>query len=210
MKALVIVDVQNDFLPGGALAVPRGDEVVPVVNLLQPHFDLVVATQDWHPEGHGSFATSHPGRKPGDVVDLGGLRQVLWPPHCVQGSRGAEFAPGLRVDRIARVFQKGIDPGVDSYSAFHDNARLRSTGLADYLRSRGVGAVYLAGLATDYCVRWSSLDARGEGFPVVVVEDACRGIDLRPGDVAAALDEMRAAGVEVKRSPEVISDLKRP
>ncbi len=197
---LILGDLQNDFLPGGALAVPRGDEVIPVANRVQPRFDLVVAIQDWHPRGHGSFASSHLGRRPGDVIDLAGLPQVLWPDHCVQGSPGAGFAPGLEMNRVEAIFRKGTDPGIDSYSAFFDNGHRRSTGLGDYLRGRGVHDVYVLGLATDYCVKFTALDARALGFRTLLVEDGCRGIDLRPGDVARALGEMRAAGVEIVRS----------
>ena len=200
MKALILVDIQNDFLPGGALAVPRGDEVVPVANRLQPGFELVVATQDWHPAGHGSFASTRPGRKPGDMDALGGLPQVLWPDHCVQGSRGAEFAPGLEMNRVETIFRKGTDPAIDSYSGFFDNGHRKSTGLGDYLRGRGVGEVYVLGLATDYCVKYTALDARQLGFRTLLVEDGSRGVELRPGDLARAVEEMRAAGVEVIRS----------
>lgn len=203
MKALVLVDIQNDFLPGGALEVPQGDEVIPVANRIQPDFDLVVATQDWHPPDHGSFAANHPGKRPGAVIELDGLEQILWPVHCVQGTPGAELAPGLDTSRVQCVFRKGTDPRIDSYSALFDNAHRRSTGLGDSLRIRGVEAVYLVGLATDYCVKYSALDAAELGFRTFVVEDGCRGIDLEPGDVERALDEMRKAGVTVLRSDEL-------
>jgi len=204
MDALVIVDVQNDFCPGGALPVPEGDRVVPVINAIQPRFPLVVATQDWHPPGHVSFAATH-GRKPGEVVEFGGLQQVLWPVHCVQGTPGADFRQDLDRSRWARVFQKGIDPHIDSYSGFFDNGRRRSTGLEDFLREKGVSRVFVCGLATDYCVRWTALDARALGFETLVVEDACRGVELQPGDVARALGEMAAAGARIIRSdsPEI-------
>jgi nicotinamidase/pyrazinamidase len=204
-EALVLVDLQNDFLPGGALAVEDGDAVVPVANRVQPAFELVVATLDWHPPRHGSFAASHPGRRPGDVIDLHGIEQILWPVHCVQGSPGAEFAPELDRSRIERVFHKGTDPTVDSYSAFFDNAHRRSTGLGDYLRERGVGTVALLGLATDYCVRYSALDARQLGFRTRVVVDGCRGVGLEAGDVERALDEMREAGVEMVTSEALLA-----
>jgi len=200
MTALIIVDVQNDFLPGGPLAVPGGDAVVPVINRLVDRFDLVVATQDWHPPGHGSFAANHRGKRPGDVIDLHGLPQVLWPTHCVRGTPGAELAAGLCGDRIEAIFRKGTDPAVDSYSGLFDNGHRRRTGLADYLRGRGVTAVAVCGLATDYCVRFTALDAVAEGFDVTLVEDASRGVDLRPGDVAAAVNQMRRAGVGVVHS----------
>jgi len=203
MKALILVDIQNDFLPGGSLAVPNGDEVVPVANRLQDHFGLVVATQDWHPPGHGSFAASHEGKSVGEVIDLNGIEQILWPVHCVQGTPGADFAPGLRTDGIDKVFQKGTGPGIDSYSTFFDNGHRRSTGLTDYLREKGVTEVWLAGLATDYCVKFSALDAIREGFRTFVVEDACRGVGLAPHDTARAIEEMRDAGAVVVRSSEV-------
>ena len=200
MKALLLVDLQNDFLPGGALAVPEGDEVIPVANLLQLHFDLVVATQDWHPADHGSFAASHPGREPGEVIELGGQPQVLWPVHCVQGTPGAELAPGLERPKIEKVFFKGVDREVDSYSAFYDNAAERSTGLGEYLRDTGVEEVYIMGLATDYCVKFSVLDAARLGFATYVVEDGCRGVELRSGDCQRAYEAMRLAGARLVSS----------
>lgn len=202
-RALVIIDVQNDFIPGGALPARGGDEVVPVLNRLQPLFELVVATQDWHPANHGSFASNHPGHSPGDVVDLHGLQQILWPDHCVQGSRGAEFHPDLNVSRVDKVVRKGTDPAIDSYSTFFDNGRRKSTGLEAYLREHGVTDVYLAGLATDYCVLWSARDAVDLGFRTYVVSDGCRGVELKPGDVDRAFDEMRSLGIEVLTSGEV-------
>jgi nicotinamidase/pyrazinamidase len=203
VRALILVDIQNDFLSGGALAVPRGDEVIPVANRLQPRFDLVVATQDWHPPGHGSFASHYPGRKPGESAELGGLPQILWPDHCVQGSAGAAFAQGLEMNRVEGIFRKGTDPGIDSYSGFFDNGHRKSTGLGDYLKGRGAGELYLLGLATDYCVKFTTLDARALGFQAFLVEDGSRGVELRPGDVARAIDEMRAAGVRIVRSGEL-------
>jgi nicotinamidase/pyrazinamidase len=203
MRALVLVDIQNDFLPGGALPVPEGDEIIEVVNDLQVRFDLVVATQDWHPHDHGSFAVNHPGRKPGDVIELSGLRQILWPAHCVQGTRGAAFVGLLHTGRIDRVFQKGTDPNLDSYSGFFDNGHRRSTGLGDYLKAQGVTDVYIAGLATDYCVKFTALDARRLGLNALLIEDATRGVNLRPGDSTAAIEEMRRAGVDVVQSHQV-------
>jgi nicotinamidase/pyrazinamidase len=203
MRALLLVDIQNDFLPGGALAVPDGDAVVPVANRVQPLFDLVVATQDWHPANHGSFADNHPGRWPGEIIDSAGLSQILWPVHCVQGTRGAEFAPALDTSRVERVFHKGTDPSVDSYSGFFDNGRRQATGLADYLREKRVTAVYVLGLATDYCVKWTALDAREMGFETWLIADGCRGVNLVPGDVSLAIDEMRAAGVQLIESKDV-------
>ena len=204
-RALILVDIQNDFVPGGALAVAEGDKVVPVANRIQSAFDLIVATQDWHPANHGSFASQHPGTKPGDVIDLNGIAQVLWPDHCVQRSRGAEFHPGLETRRIAAVFQKGVDPEIDSYSGFFDNGHRRGTGLAEYIRSRNVTDVYIAGLATDYCVKFTALDARSLGLNVFIVEDACRGVNLNPGDSAAAIDQMQAAGVHAITSDDLVA-----
>ncbi len=203
MKALIIVDVQNDFLPGGALPVPRGDEIIPVVNDLQQQFELIVATQDWHPRDHGSFAANHAGKKPGDRIMLDGIEQILWPIHCVQNTPGAAFAPGLETNRFARVFQKGVDSKIDSYSAFFDNAHRRATGLGDYLKQRDVTDVYLCGLATDYCVKYSVLDARQLGFKALLIVDVCRGINLAPGDVDLAIEEMRAAGAAIVQTREL-------
>jgi nicotinamidase/pyrazinamidase len=207
MNALVIVDVQNDFCPGGTLAVPEGDQVVPAINRLQPHFNLVVATQDWHPANHGSFAANHPGHTPGDVIDLHGLRQILWPVHCVQDTPGAEFHSGLDRSRIAQVFHKGVDPNIDSYSGIFDNGHRRSTGLAEYLKSQGIGDLYIAGLATDYCVKFTALDALELGFRTHVIEDACRGVNLNPEDDVRALNAMREAGVEIVTAREVLRKL---
>ncbi len=204
-KALILVDLQNDFLPGGALAVPRGHEVIAVANLLQLHFDRVVATQDWHPADHGSFAASHPGKAPGQLIELCGQPQILWPAHCVQGSPGAELAPGLERPKIEKVFFKGVDSQVDSYSAFYDNAARHSTGLGEYLGRTGVGEVYVMGLATDYCVQFSALDAAKLGFVTHVVEDGCRGVDLQVGDSDRAFEAMRRAGVEVMHSGEILT-----
>jgi nicotinamidase/pyrazinamidase len=204
MNALVIVDVQNDFCPGGALAVPEGDRVVPIVNRLQPRFDLVVATQDWHPADHASFAANHAGREPGEVIELDGLEQVLWPAHCVRHTAGAAFHPDLDQGRIEEVFQKGTDPRIDSYSGFFDNARRKATGLGDYLKERGATDVSICGLATDYCVKFTALDSLWLGFATQLIEDGCRGVELKPGDVAGALDEMRSGGVRIVRSKEVL------
>jgi nicotinamidase/pyrazinamidase len=194
MDALILVDIQNDFCAGGALAVPDGDAVVAVANALLPRFGLVVATQDWHPPMHLSFAVHHPGKKPYDLIDLDGLPQVLWPAHCVQGSRGAELHAALDHTRITRVFPKGTDERIDSYSGFFDNGQRKATGLADYLREAGASDLYVMGLATDYCVKWTVLDALKLGFRVYVVEEGCRGVGLKAADVALALAEMRAAG----------------
>jgi nicotinamidase/pyrazinamidase len=192
--ALVVIDVQNDFCPGGALAVPGGDAVVPAINGMLPHFPLVVMTQDWHPRGHVSFASSHPGRKPFDEIDLDYGRQVLWPDHCVPGTRGAAFHPDLATESVALVVRKGSRPDVDSYSAFFENDHQTATGLVGYLRERRVERLVLAGLATDFCVLYSALDAAAAGFAVAVVEEAVRGIDI-DGSVEKAWQRMRAAGV---------------
>jgi nicotinamidase/pyrazinamidase len=203
VNALIIVDLQNDFLPGGALPVPHGDEVIPVANEVQQRFDLVLATKDWHPHDHGSFAANHPGKKPGDRVILDGIEQILWPVHCVQNTHGAEFAPSFDTSGVAHVFHKGIDPKIDSYSTFFDNAHRRQTGLADYLRKRGAKDIYLTGLALDYCVKYSALDARRLGLNTHVIVDGCRGIELEPGDIDRALDEMKRVGAILLKSREL-------
>jgi len=203
MKTLILVDIQNDFLPGGALAVPEGDVIVPIVNGLLPRFDLVMATQDWHPADHGSFAANHPGRAAFENIELNGLPQTLWPVHCVQNTGGACFAPGLDTRRVARVFPKGMDPRVDSYSGLFDNGRRGSTGMAEWLKEKGVRELWVCGLATDFCVKFTALDAVAEGFRVHLITDACRGIDLPPGNVAAALAEMEAAGVQLVTSQDL-------
>lgn len=202
-QALILVDVQNDFCPGGSLPVPGGFDVIPVINRLQPLFGLVVATKDWHPKDHSSFAVNH-GRQPYDAIELDGMTQVLWPAHCVQGTLGADYAPGLDTKRIAKVFLKGIDPTIDSYSGFFDNGHKRATGLGDYLRQQGVTDVAVVGLATDYCVKWTALDAVRLGFGTTVILDACRGVNLKPGDVDRAIEEMVAAGITILQSAEVL------
>ena len=193
--ALLVIDVQNDFCPGGALAVAGGDEIVPLVNRLGQRFQHVVLTQDWHPPGHGSFASSHPRRKPFETIDLAYGPQTLWPDHCVQESAGAAFHPELRLPRAELVIRKGFRPAVDSYSAFYENDRRTPTGLAGYLRERGLTRIFLVGLATDFCVHYSALDARRLGFAAVLIEDACRAIDLE-GSLAAAMRSMAEGGVE--------------
>ncbi len=198
MKALILVDIQNDFLPGGALAVAGGDEIVSSANRLMEGFGIVVATQDWHPPDHGSFAANHPGKEVYESIDLHGLPQTLWPVHCVRDTHGAEFAPGLDVRRITRVFQKGTRLEVDSYSGFHDNGHRHSTGMADWLREQGVTQLTVCGLATDYCVKFTALDAVSEGFQVILALAACRGVNLMAGDVDKAVGEMRGAGVDIQ------------
>lgn len=203
MRALILVDIQNDFLPGGALAVNEGDAVVPVANALVERYELVVATQDWHPANHRSFAVNNPGHQVGEVIDLEGLSQLLWPAHCVQGSAGASFASALAVAQIDAVFQKGTDVAIDSYSGFFDNGQRKATGLDAFLREREVDEVHLLGLATDYCVKFTALDARKLGLKTSLVLDGCRGVELSPGDVHGALDELRTAGVRVCSSNEL-------
>lgn len=194
-KALILIDLQNDFCPGGKLAIPSGDEIIPLANQLQLEFDLVIATQDWHPHDHLSFASRHEGKNIGEIVMVNGLEQILWPDHCIQHTKGAEFHPDLDTSKIKKIFHKGIVKGVDSYSALQDNAHLRSTGLGEYLKQHDVKDVYMMGLATDYCVKYSALDAIHAGFNVHVIVDGCRGVELNEGDIEKALDEMRSAGV---------------
>ena len=197
VNALICVDIQNDFVPGGALAVPYGDEVVEVANELMGRFELVVATQDWHPVGHSSFASSHPGHGAGEVIELSTGSQVLWPDHCVQRSAGASFCSALDVAGIGEVVRKGTDLQIDSYSGFFDNGHLKQTELESYLRERGVAAIMVLGLATDYCVKYTVLDGLDLGFGVSVVARGCRAVDLAPGDGDRALDQMRAAGARI-------------
>ncbi|TDE37548.1 bifunctional nicotinamidase/pyrazinamidase [Antarcticimicrobium sediminis] len=191
--ALIVIDVQTDFCPGGALAVPEGDAVVDPINAMMPDFDAVILTQDWHPSGHSSFASSHPGKVPYDVIDMPYGPQVLWPDHCVKGTPGAEFQAGLRTDADL-ILRKGFRPAIDSYSAFFENDHETATGLEGYLRARGINQLTLVGLATDFCVHFSAMDAARLGFDVTVRLDACRAIDLE-GSLQRALDEMKNAGV---------------
>ena len=193
-EALIVIDLQNDFCPGGALAVAGGDEIVPLVNDLIRRAEHVVLTQDWHPAGHSSFASSHPGKQPFEMVEMPYGPQTLWPDHCIQGSLGSDFHSGLAWTKAELVIRKGFRPAIDSYSAFFENDHSTPTGLAGYLKERGIGAVTLAGLATDFCVAYSALDAVCHGFAVTVRLDACRGIDLG-GSLEAMLTRMREAGV---------------
>lgn len=204
MHALILVDIQNDFLPGGALAVPGGDEIIPVVNALLPKHNLVVATQDWHPANHGSFASQHPGHAVGDVVKLGGLDQICWPDHCVQNTVGAQLASGLEQTAISEIFLKGTDPAIDSYSAFYDNAHRRATGLGDYLKARGVTDVVIVGLALDYCVKFTAQDALGLGLKTTVVTDATRAVNLDPTDGDRALEALRTTGAVITTSEPLL------
>ncbi len=200
--ALLVVDIQNDFCPGGALAVPGGDQIIPLVNALQARFEHVVLSQDWHPGGHQSFASSHPGRQPFEMIEVPYGLQVLWPDHCVQGTRGAEFHNELDTTRAKLIVRKGMYPHIDSYSAFRENDRRTSTGLAGYLKELNIRRLFLCGIATDFCVKWSALDARATGFDVVVIEDACRGINV-DGSLEAARSEMLEAGVRLIHADDV-------
>ena len=191
---LLVVDIQNDFCPGGSLAVPRGDEVVPLINALAKQFPHVVLTQDWHPRGHLSFASSHAGKKPYQTIAVQYGTQILWPDHCVQGSVGAAFRDDLHIPHAELVLRKGYHREIDSYSAFYENDRKTATGLAGYLRERGFTRVFLAGLAFDFCVRYSAEDARHEGFEAIVFEDACRSIDV-DGSAAATRDQFKSLGI---------------
>jgi nicotinamidase/pyrazinamidase len=204
MKALIIVDVQNDFIPGGALAVKEGDQVVPIINQLQEKFDFIVATQDWHPADHGSFAANHSNKNIGEFIDLNGVQQILWPVHCVQGTKGAEFHPGLNTGKWKAVFQKGTNPKVDSYSGYFDNNRLGDTGLNDYLRENGIEDVFVCGLATDYCVKFTVLDAISEGFRTTLIADATRAVNVQENDGMIAINEMSQEGAKVVLSEEIL------
>lgn len=208
MKALLLVDIQNGFCPGGNLAVPHGDEIVPIANRLieDGGYDVIVASQDWHPADHGSFASQHPGKKPFEVGELSGREQVMWPDHCVQNTPDAEFHPDLNIDAVDYIQQKGDNPAVDSYSAFRDNDQAALTGLAGYLRAQQVDELDVCGLATDYCVKYSALDAVDmlPGVRVRFIEDASRGID--PDGVRAAVEEMRAKGIGIVSSRAILAD----
>jgi len=203
-SALLLVDLQNDFCHGGNLAVPNGDEVISLANQLQNHFTCVVATKDWHPVNHLSFAANHPNKKPGDTVDLFGIEQILWPKHCVQNTFGAEFHPNLNVKNINKIIYKGTDTKIDSYSAFFDNGHLRQTELENYLHEQHIADIYVLGLATDYCVKYTCLDGIKLGFNVFLIQDACRGVELKTGDIKTVLNELEIAGVQICNSKEII------
>jgi nicotinamidase/pyrazinamidase len=205
MNALILVDIQNDFIPGGHLAVPFGDEIIPLVNELQGLFHLVVATQDWHPASHKSFASNHSNKNPFDKIMLHGLEQVLWPDHCIQGSPGAAFHNNLNMNRVEAIFRKGMDPEIDSYSGFYDNGYKKSTGLAGYLRERKVQKVYICGLAADYCVSYTSKDAVKENFEAYIIENATRAID--PAGFEKMKDEIIAAGIQIVRTESLYRHL---
>lgn len=208
MKALLLVDIQNGFCPGGNLPVPDGEKIVPVANRLieEGGYDVIVASQDWHPEDHGSFASQHPGKRPFDMGELCGQPQMLWPDHCVQGTSDAEFHPDLKIDEVDYIQQKGENPAIDSYSAFRDNDKAAVTGLAGYLRAQQINELDICGLATDYCVKFSALDAVEmlPGVQICFIEDASRGID--PKGVKAAIEEMRQKGVGIVRSRQILKD----
>lgn len=202
MKALIIVDIQNDFTSGGSLAVPHGEDIIEIVNNLQPRFDLVVATQDWHPQTHKSFASNHEGRKPFEKILLQNHEQVLWPDHCVQGTSGAEFNPKLNMQKVEGIFRKGMDPEIDSYSGFYDNGHKKNTGLAGYLRERHVKLIYICGLAGDYCVYYTAKDSIKEGFKTFLIEDATRPIN--DVDFEKAKSDIKNTGGEVVRSKYIL------
>lgn len=204
MKALILVDLQNDFCSGGNLAVPGGDEVIPIANQLQRYFDCIIATKDWHPKDHMSFASNHPGKKIGDLVNIGDMEQILWPDHCVQDSKGSEFHPELDTRQIDKIIYKGTDKNIDSYSTFFDNAHLRETGLKGYLKEKKINEIYIMGLATDYCVKYSCRDAVKLGFDTYIIEDACRGVELKEGDIRSAFQEMKEEGVKIVQSKEIL------
>ncbi len=201
MRALILVDLQYDFFPGGRLAVPGGDEVMPFALKAMAAYPLVVATQDWHPADHRSFASQHPGHAPGEVIDLEGLSQVLWPDHCVQDTHGAEFVAPIEASSLRAVFRKGQNRDVDSYSGFFDNGRRAATGMGDWLKEQGVTSVDVLGLATDYCVKFTALDAASLGFETRLLLTGCRGVNIQPGDDARAVQAMRDAGVAIVEGP---------
>ena len=197
MKTLLIVDVQYDFLPGGALAVSNGDQIIPFINSILDQYELILATQDWHPFDHVSFASNHDNKKPGEMIKLNGLDQILWPVHCVQNSYGAEFADELKSEKINKVFQKGTDISIDSYSGFFDNGKKKSTGLHDFLQSKNVSELDIVGLATDYCVKFTSLDAADLGYRVNVLRDGVRAVNLNPEDEINAFEIMETKGIKI-------------
>lgn len=205
MRALILVDIQNDFVEGGALAVREGSQVINVANRLMPKFDFVVATQDWHPADHGSFASQHDNINVGDTFELAGLPQIAWPDHCIQTTDGATFVDGLNLAGIHEVVQKGTDREIDSYSGFFDNGRRKHTRLESLLRNRNVSDVYVMGLATDYCVKFTALDAQDLGFATHLILDGCRGVDLQTGDVNRAVDAMKSAGIRIETSEQIAS-----
>lgn len=204
MKALLLIDLQNDFISKGALEVPEGEKIIPIVNkIMDRHFDIIIASKDWHPNNHQSFASTHQ-KNVGDIIELNGFQQVLWPDHCIQNSYGAQFVPGLNLEKIHRVIFKGIDPNIDSYSAFFDNHQLKQTELDSYLKKNNVIKIFILGLATDYCVKYSVLDALALGYEVHIVEDACRGVNIHPKDSEKAFLEMSEAGAHIVSSKYIL------
>lgn len=201
MNALIIVDVQNDFMPGGSLAVPNGDVIVPVINRLLAHFDLIVATQDWHPQNHMSFASNQSNKKPFETIKIGEIEHILWPEHCVQGSPGAQFHPQLNMKPIEAIFRKGTSPNIDSYSGFYDNVRQKTTGLAGYLREKGVTTLYFCGLCADICVYFTIKDALNEGFRCCLIEDATQALVM--DDFLKIKEELIHLGVDVITSTDL-------
>jgi nicotinamidase/pyrazinamidase len=202
-SALIIVDLQNDFCPGGALEIPEGDRIIPLINTISKRFKHVVATQDWHPQEHQSFASNHPGKKIYETVEMAGVVQVLWPDHCVQGSKGAEFHSDLNLNPVTIIVRKGTYPDIDSYSAFLDNDMRTSTGLEGYLKGLGISRLFIAGLATDFCVYFSAMDAVSMGFQVNVILDACRGIDRPPDNIKKSLQEMKRKEIKILLSSDI-------
>lgn len=205
-KALLLVDLQNDFFPGNALGVPNAEAIFPLANQMQSYFDLVVASKDWHPPNHLSFARNHPGYHDFEIIQLKGLPQVLWPAHCVENTHGAEFHPKLETTHIKKIIYKGTDPEIDSYSAFFDNAHQKKTELDAYLRSQGVNTLYLLGLATDYCVQYTALDALKLGFKTFVILDGCFGINQQIGDIDKAIQNMKDAGANIIESQKILTE----
>ena len=202
MKVLVVVDVQNDFMPGGSLSVPKGDQIVPIINAIQDSFDLIIATQDWHSQNHISFAINHEGKKEFDIIDLHGFSQTLWPAHCVQGTEGARFHPNLKTHKIETIFRKGADKNIDSYSGFFDNGKLKSTGLSGYLREKGATEVYFCGLAADICVYFSTKDCLSEGFESFLIDDACK--PLNEDTYKNQKQELKELGAHIVRSADIL------
>ncbi len=200
-RALILVDIQNDFIPGGALAVAGGDEVINVANIAMKNFDHIIATQDWHPHDHKSFASQHKGKRPGEFIELNGIQQILWPDHCVMETNGAGFATGLDTGSIIKVIRKGMNREIDSYSGFFDNAHGHATGLEDYLRAQEITELYIMGLATDYCVKYTALDARRLGFYTSLIIEGVRGVEANPGDCDKAIEEMKMAGIRIIHNP---------
>jgi len=203
VKTLIIIDAQNDFMPGGNLEVPKGDLIVPVINRMQKNFDLVIVTQDWHPQNHKSFASNHSNKKPFDVINLNGIKQILWPDHCVQGSKGAEFHPDLEINKIAAIFRKGMDPEIDSYSGFYDNGHRISTGLSGYLKEKGITEICFCGLAADICVYYTIKDSLKEGFSATLIEDA--SLPLNNDSFISIKNELIKLGVRIIKSNEIFA-----